>query len=577
MSRSRKVRRPARAAPAERTVRPAPGSGMAARVALPVGVILLLGLLAYSSSLQGEFVFDDIEQLVLNPTIRDLGAFLGPAGYRAQPHRYMAYLSFALNHRLGGYEPIGWHVVNLAIHLANALLVWQLVRLAFRSPRLRGSALASSADAIAFASGALFVAHPLATQAVSYVVQRITSLATLFYLLAVVLYLAWRLRPPGRGRIFLYAGVLACSLLAFRTKEIAFTLPVAIALVEWAFLEGGARRWLPVLPVAALALVIPLTLVDLGRPTGDLLASADTGTRVQTVTSRADYLRTEAVVVVRYLGLLVVPVGQVLDHDVAIRTSWLAPDVAASTLLLLALAALATWLAWRSRPGGTRPPLDPAVRLVALGIAWFFVALSVESSVIPIADVMNEHRMYLPSAGLLPAAATAAALLFLRVAPLHVARDTALAGAIAGAVLGVVTWNRNLVWQTEISLWNDVAEKSPRHWRALKNLSTNYFKKGRIPEAIAALRKHVEIFPDEPVSHMQLGVGLYVARQPIEAEMELRKAVDLGPNEPDMLFNLAFFLIEMGRRPEARPYLERLIPLEKDPERRKWAEGELAR
>ena len=576
MSRSRKARRPSPAAP---PARPATARTpfLASRPSLAAAGILLLGLLAYSNSFQGEFIFDDIEQLVVNPVIRDLGAFLGPAGYRFHPNRFVAYVTFALNHRLGGYDPIGWHVVNVAIHLVNALLVWQLVRLAFRSPRLRASALAPSAEAMAFASGATFVAHPLATQAVSYVVQRITSLATLFYLAAVVLYLAWRLRPPGRGRVLLYAGMLACSLLAFRTKEIAFTLPVAIALVEWAFLEGGPRRWLPILPVAALALVIPLTLVEVGRPAGDVLASADTGTRVQSAISRGDYLKTQAVVVVRYLGLLVVPVGQVLDHDVAIRTTWLAPDVAASTLLLLALAALGAWLAWRSRPGGARPPLDPAVRFVALGIAWFFVTLSVESSVIPIADVMNEHRVYLPSAGLLPGAVTAVAFLFLRIDPLHVARNTALTGAIAGAVLGVATWNRNVVWRTEISLWNDVAEKSPRHWRALKNLSTNYFKKGRIPEAIAALRKHVEIFPDEPVSHMQLGVGLYVAHQPAEAEVELRKAVALDPNDPDMLFNLAFFLIEVGRRPEARAYLERLIPLDKDQERRKWAEGELAK
>jgi hypothetical protein len=576
MSRSRKARRPAPAAPPARPEAPR-APFLASRAVLPVAGILLLGLLAYSNSFQGQFVFDDIDQLLLNPRIRDLGSFLGPAGYLTYPNRFVAYASFALNHHLGGYDPIGWHVANLAIHLANALLVWKLVRLAFRSPRLRTSALAPSTEAIAFASGALFVAHPLATQAVSYMVQRITSLATLFYLLAVVLYLAWRLRPPGRGRSLLYGGALACSLLAFRTKEISFTLPLAIALVEWAFFEGGARRWLPVLPVAVLALVIPLTLVDVGRPAGEILASADAGTRVQAVVSRTDYLRTQTVVVARYLGLLVVPVGQVLDHDVAIRTSWLAPDVAGSTLLLVALAALAVWLAWRSRPGGTRPPLDPAVRLVALGIAWFFLTLAVESSIIPIADVMNEHRVYLPSALLLPATATAAALLFLRVDPRHVARDTALAGAIAGAVLGIATWNRNLVWRTEISIWNDVAEKSPRHWRALKNLSTNYFKQGRIPEAIAALRRHAEIFPDEPVSHMQLGVGLYVARQPVEAEAELRKAVALGPTESDMLFNLAFFLIEVGRRPEARPYLERLIPVEKDPERRKWAEGELAR
>jgi cytochrome c-type biogenesis protein CcmH/NrfG len=542
-----------------------------------VAGILLLGILAYSSSLHGEFVFDDIEQLSSNRAIRDLASFLGPSGYRMHPNRYVAYLSFALNHHLCGYAPFGWHVVNLAIHLANALLVWALVVLAFRSPRLRASAIAPSVGAVAFASGALFVAHPLATQAVSYVVQRITSLATLFYLLTVVLYLAWRLRPAGRGRVALQAGFLVSSVLAFRTKEISFTLPVALALVEWAFLDGTRRRWLPILPVAALSLLVPLSLLDMGMPAAEVLASADTVTRVQASVSRTDYLRTQAVVVVRYLGMLVVPVGQVLDHDVPIRRSWLAPEVAGSALLIAALCALAGWLSWRSRPGGARPPLDPSVRLVALGIAWFFVTLSVESSVIPIADVMNEHRAYLPSAGLLPAAATAVALLFLRAAPGHVARDTAVAGALAAAILGVATWNRNLVWRDEIALWSDVAQKSPRHWRALKNLATALFKQGRVPEAISALRRHLEVFPDEPVSHMQLGVGLYVARRPVEAEAELRRAVDLGPEEPDMLFSLAFFLIEMERRPEARPYLERLVRVEKDRERRLWAEAELAR
>jgi hypothetical protein len=286
-----------------------------------VAVVLLLGILAYSNSLHGEFIFDDLEQLSTNPAIRDLPSFLGPSGYRMLPNRYVAYASFALNHQLGGYAPFGWHVANLAIHLANAMLVWAFVQLAFRSPRLRTSALAPSSGAIAFTSAALFVTHPLATQAVSYVVQRITSLAILFYLLAVVLYLAWRVRQGPRGRVALYAGVIVSSLLAIRTKEIAFTLPLALALVEWAFLEGNRRRWLPILPVAALSLLIPLSLVDLGKPAGELLASADTMTRVQADLSRTDYLRTQSVVVARYLGMLALPVGQSLDHDVTTRTS----------------------------------------------------------------------------------------------------------------------------------------------------------------------------------------------------------------------------------------------------------------
>jgi hypothetical protein len=574
MSRSRKGR--------TRAVAPGAGPPPTKTRGIPWGVlsvagILLLGLLAYANSFQGEFLFDDVEQLVANPAIRDLGSFLGPAGYRLYPYRFVPYVTFALNHHLVGYATPGWHAVNLLVHLANAVLVWLLVRLAFRAPRLRVSALAPASAAIAFASGALFVAHPIQTQAVSYVVQRITSIATLFYLLAVVLYLAARLRPPGWRRTLPYAGALVAALLAYRSKEIAFTLPAALAIVEWAFLDGGRRRWLAILPFALLALVIPLTLVDLGQSAGQVLASADASTRVQAVVSRVDYLRTEAVVVARYLGLLALPVGQVLDHDVAIRTTWMAPDVAGSVLLLAVLAAFAAWLAWRSSPRGSRPALDPAVRLVAAGIAWFFVTLSVESSVIPIADVMNEHRVYLPSALLLPAGATALALLFRRIDPAQVARNTAVVGALAAVVLGVATWNRNRVWRDATTLWSDVVEKSPSHWRAWKNLATAYFTRGRIPEAVEALRLHARTFPDEPISHMQLGVGLYVARQPAEAEKELRRAVELGPEDPETLFNLAFFLLEMGRREEARPYLERLLRVDWDAERRTWARDELAR
>jgi hypothetical protein len=260
---------------------PAPSAPLGPKDALAVVAVLLLGALAYSNSLRGEFVFDDLGQIVGNRAIEGLGAFLGPSGGQVLPNRYVAYLTFALNYLVGGYDPFGWHLVNLAIHLANAVLVWAFVLLAFRSPRLRASGIAPASGAIAFASAAIFVAHPLATQAVSYVVQRITSLATLFYLLTVVLYLAWRLSSRAMSRIALYAGVLASALLAVRTKEIAFTLPVALALVEWAFLEGGRRRWLPILPVAAMALLIPLSLIDFAKPVSGVLATANQSTRVQ--------------------------------------------------------------------------------------------------------------------------------------------------------------------------------------------------------------------------------------------------------------------------------------------------------
>jgi tetratricopeptide (TPR) repeat protein len=542
-----------------------------------LGAALLLGALAYSGSLRGAFVFDDLPQILENPAIRNLGTFPAPWGREVLPNRWVAYLTFAVNHGLGGYDTFGWHLANLGIHLANAALVWAFVVLAFRSPRLRSSTLAASAGAVAFASAAIFATHPLGTQAVAYVVQRITSLATLFYLLSVVLYLAWRLRPGGPARPLLYAGALASALLALRTKEIAFTLPVSLALVEWAFLEGGRRRWLPILPVALLALLIPLSLLDLGKPVSAVLDSADSSTRVLPPAGRHDYLRTEAVVVARYLGLLALPVGQSIDHDVAIRRSWLAPDVAACTLLLAGLAALGAWMAWRSTPRGGRPPLDPAVRLVALGIAWFFVTLSVESSVIPITDVMNEHRAYLPSSALLPAAVTLLALLFRRLDAGRVARDTAVAGGIAAALLAVATWNRNRVWRDEESLWRDAMAKSPGHLRPLSNLGAALAKQRRFAEAIPVMRRATELDPASSPLHVQLGVVLFLAGKPQEAEVELRRAVALEPDDPDALFNLAVMLRGMGRREEARPYQERLVRVAPDRERRDWAAAELAR
>ncbi len=547
------------------------------RNALLAAAVVAIGVAAYSGSFRGEFVFDDLEQIVDNAAIRDLGAFLGPAGYRVLPNRYVAYVTFALNHAAGGYDPVGWHVVNLAIHLAVALLVQAFVLLAFRTPRLRASALAPSAPSVAFAAAAVFVSHPLATQAVSYVVQRITSLATLFYLASAVLWLAFRLRPRGPARSALYAGVLVSALLAVRTKEIAFTLPVALALVEGLLLEGGRRRWLALLPVALVALLIPLTLVDLGKPASAVLATADASTRVLAPAGRLDYLRTQAVVVVDYLRLLALPVGQSIDHDVVIRRSWLAPDVALSTLGLAALAALAGWLAWRSRPRGTRPALDPAVLLASLGILWFFVALAVESSVIPIADVMNEHRVYLPSAGLFPGLAAGAGLLLLRLGSRNVARDLGVGAGVLSCVLAIATWNRNRAWQSELALWSDAAAKAPNHYRPVYNWGATLTKLQRYPEAAVVLRRGVELDPRSTVARVQLGVVLYLAGDVRGAEVELRRAVELEPQNADALLNLSVFLNATGRPHEARVWLERLRATAKDPADRAWAEAELAK
>ena len=163
-----------------------------ARLLAPAA-ILLAGALAYGSAFPGAFVFDDAPNVSRNRLLDRLQDFLpGGPGWSAQPSRAVTFATFAIDRAVAGNDPTFHRAVNLAIHLAAALLVFALVRSAFRSPRLRGSALAPEAWAVGLVAGLLFVAHPIQTQAVTYVVQRLASLATLFYLLSAVLYVRWR-------------------------------------------------------------------------------------------------------------------------------------------------------------------------------------------------------------------------------------------------------------------------------------------------------------------------------------------------------------------------------------------------
>ena len=545
------------AAPAEPRGTPAAATcPVAVSPLLPLAAVFVLGLAAYANACGGGFVFDDLRHVRDNLAIRDLGAIASWSGLLAFRHRWVAYLTFALNYRAGGLSPAGYHAVNVAVHLANAALVFALVVLAFRAPRLAASTLAPHARAIGFVAAALFVAHPIQTQAVTYVVQRMTSLATLFYLAAVVLYLHGRLAGPARSRAAAaatYAAVLVASLLAMRTKEIAFTLPFAIALVELSLLEPARRDLLALVPILATAAIVPVTWLA-GAP-----ASVDAVTRVQTDLGRLDYLATELAVIVSYLSLVLLPVGQSLDHEYPIHRSFLAPEVLSALVVLAALAGLTAFLHARTRASARRP-LDPAARLAALGIAWWFLALSVESSLIPIVDVINEHRVYLPSVGVFVAVAVAVAFAARRLsAPAAVGRRTAAAGALAALVLVPVTFARNRVWADDVSLWTDAARKAPGKGRPLLNLGTALREAGRPAAAIAALRRGLELDPGSSYGHAQLGALLLQAGRRDEAEPELRAVLAVAPQDPEALFNLATLMWETGRTDEARPIYARFV------------------
>lgn len=520
-------------------------------------LIALVGALAYSDTFQVPFVFDDRTSILENQAIADLGRFLAGEGLAYNARRFVGYLSFALNYRLGGLNVAGYHAVNLAIHICTAWLVAALARLALRTPALRRPDADDQAGTgplalLPLLAALLFVAHPIQTQAVTYVVQRLASLATMLYLLSLVMYLRGRVAAgTGSRALPWFAGALLAGVAALATKEIAFTLPLALLLCELCFFEmtPGRRRalWLSFCCLAALAAGAVLASP---QPLGDLISDVSQRLRLQTDMPRAHYLLTQCTVIVTYLRLLVFPAGQNLDYDYPVFTSLLQGRVLGSALLLLMLLGLALYLL---RKGGAR---RPELRLAGFGILWMFLTLSVESSLIPIEDVIFEHRMYLPSVGAFLALAAGASLVA-RSRPKGVA---AVCAAVV-LLLACVTWGRNLTWGDGVTLWQDVVVKSPAKARAHLNLGVELEAKGRYREAVASFNRALALNPDYRQAYGNLGSAYNNLEDFPQAVSILRQGLRKFPGDPDLFNNLGISYAAQGAPGAAIQFFEAAVRL----------------
>jgi Flp pilus assembly protein TadD len=514
-------------------------------------LIVAVGLIAYSNTFQVPFQFDDLFNIRDNPIIKDFKYFVEPSRaktlllYSALRSRFVGYLTFALNYKLHGLTVAGYHIFNLAIHVMSALLLYWLVVLTCRTPAMKPSQNGHQqvAHCIALFSALLFVAHPIQTEAVTYIVQRLASLATLFYLLSLTSYIQSRLSLSKARRFTFYAVSLLSAILAMKTKEIAFTLPVMITLYEFMFFEGQIkRRILSLIPLLLTMVIIPFTLIGMGKPVGELISDVSEATRVQTAMSRWDYLFTQFRVIVTYIRLLLFPVGQNLDYDYPLYHSFFSPPVFLSFLVLAAILSFGIYV-FRYRK------LVPHTRLISFGILWFFVALSVESSFIPIEDVIYEHRMYLPSVGMFIAVMTS----------LFLARDQLTRGEkiiipscmLIVIILASVTYARNMVWQSEVALYRDVVRGSPHKARGHNNLGNAYLKQNRLDEAVHEFITALKLNPDYAMAHNNLGDAYVKQKRLDEAIHEFITALKLDSDLTEAHNNLGTVYLMQNRLDEA--------------------------
>lgn len=512
--------------------------------------IAFLGLVLYSNILHAPFVFDDYSSILDNETIKNVRT----AFRDLSNNRYLAYLSFALNYSANGAKPFGYHFINNLIHAVNALLVCWFVLLTFKTPAMSNAS--RSGEFIAFASAFIFVAHPIHTQAVTYIAQRVACMATLFYLLSLVMYVKSRLitmekpeerKSKGLGISFSFLGIsVITAVFAMKSKEIAFTLPLMIVLYEFSFFSEtwsykvdakSLRRWFYLLPILLTILIIPLSMMDFAKPAKILAEHIDAQTKETLNTGRTDYLLTEFRVIVTYLRLLIFPVKQSIDYTYPVYHSMLQWQVFLSFLALLSFFSLGIYLYWRSRAS------LPGLRLIAFGIFWFFLTLSVESSIIPIRDVIFEHRLYLPSIGFFIAAITMVDYVFRRPKV-----KVGLIICIVG-ILSVSTYNRNRIWQDPQTLWENVLEKFPNNVRAYNALGVILKNDSQHDKAAEQFQKILAINPTYPPAYYNLGdirlkLGDYAG-----AIKHFKKALSLNLTHRfqfDTLISLAIAYSEMG-------------------------------
>lgn len=528
-----------------------------------LSIVGVLAAVIYTGTISSQFHFDDFDYVINNPIIRDTGLFFDQARrseifFSDSLIRYtfrgrlVGYLTFAFNYSINGLSPSGYHLFNVSVHIINALLVYALTGLLLKTPAAAqaGPDFSGPAYLVPFLSALLFVCHPLQTQAVTYISQRFASLAAMFYLLSAVSYISARLSFTKRMRMIWYSSALIAALLAAGTKEISFTLPFVMFIIELLFFEGRKKgRLLRLAPFLLLALIIPINALSVSQTDEDLSAAADGIARAKTDISRTDYFVTQFRVIVTYLRLMFLPVNQNFDYDYPLLGSLFNAEAALSLALLCLVIGAGLYLFRRS--GGAAAE-GLFLRIAAFGIFWFFMTISVESSVIPTNDLIFEHRFYLPSFGAFAAVSCLTAF-FLHRRP-RTLKAVGIAFIVIVMLFSFAAFQRNGVWSDDIGLWQDVIRKSPEKARPYNELGRAFFNAGKDREAIEAFDKALVLNPAYDWAHYNRGLSLYKLGRYEDALLSLTAAAASGLRTAEVFNNIGALYYKKGLSDDAMNY-----------------------
>ncbi len=492
------------------------------------------GFVIYLNSLHGSLQYDDTRQILENPFLKNpTQIFLI---WKNSGVRFIPYYTFSLQLALTGTKTFPFHLFNIFIHIASSWLVFLLSLILLQKSQTVRANASPKTIFIPFLSALLFLTHPVQTQAVSYIVQRITSIATLFYLLTLYFYARYKLKG---GKNYFWMGITS-TVAAMLSKEIAFTLPFALLAFEMLILKSSLKNaawslipfWLTLPIVPALVLSHSASDLKMGLIPVETLS-----------VGRFEYFVTELNAVRDYLILTLFPFKQSIEHNYPITYHFLNFPTISSALFLTGLVALVL-------------KLRKAMPIVSFGVIWFLLALSVESSFIPIREAFVEHRLYLPMFG------------FVLVLPQILNRAIKNTRACSIVLILIIclwsflTYKRNFVWQSPLTLWSDAAKKFPNSVKARMNFANALYQNHQLEEAVHELTQITEMSAQLAEPHNTLGIIYSDQKKYDIAEKEFLRAIAINPKYSEAYYNLAMSYRESGKKlGEWEQYIKKSIAL----------------
>lgn len=444
-------------------------------------LLIAAALAAYGGAFRGDFQYDDVATILVNPHLDRWDIFVGHLDHMIRP---VLYLTFLIDRTLYGNVPTGYHTLNILLHIGCGLLIYRIL--------IR--AVTEESKHVPFFVAALFLVHPITTETVTYLSGRASGLMAFWYLLALFFYIKMTESLPGSvfGHVY-YAGTIAAFLFSLASKETAITFPLALLMWDVLVRKLHGPAWFKTVRLYAPFWFV-LTLVGAAmwfHPRYGYLMQFSFDIRPLWTNSLS-----QIHAVVYALLLCFLPWRQTIDHDLPVfqsLTQWpLLLDV--SVLAALLLAAVAT---------ARRLPL------VSFGLGWFFLQLLPTHSVIPRLDLLSERNLYLASIGLiLPAVILGTRLTQQCAGMMHRPRLVQIGiRTVLPAVLVFLclyTNARNGLYGDAVHLWMDAVQKSPNKARPHNNLGHAYAQRGQVDQAIQEFRLALTLQPDYPLAQQNL-------------------------------------------------------------------------